>query len=361
MQKRNKQVTALTVLSIISALYGLVLIASATYSMGSLSNVIIQSVTIIIGLVLMFMLKAIDYEILLHLSKIIYVLFNLFLILVLIIGTGRAETGTNGWIALGPVNIQPSEFAKIGFIITFGTHLQAVASEINKPKNILLLLLHLAVPLGLILLQPDYGTAMVFIFIGIIMLFNAVLKLRYFFIAGGAFLVLAPVIWLFLDEFQKNRILVFLNPELSPMGAGYNVMQSKLAVGAGQFFGKGLFKGSQIQKNFLPGKHTDFIFAVAGEELGFLGSLLIIGLLFSIIVILIKNSAIIKKDAGGFILSGIGAMLIFQCFENIGMSIGIMPVTGIPLPFFSYGGSSILTTFISMGVALSILKRKDHI
>lgn len=361
MQKRNKQVTALTVLSIISALYGLVLIASATYSTGSLSNVIIQSVAIIIGLVLMFMLKAIDYEILLHLSKIIYVLFNLFLILVLIIGTGRAETGTNGWIALGPVNIQPSEFAKIGFIITFGTHLQAVASEINKPKNILLLLLHLAVPLGLILLQPDYGTAMVFIFIAIIMLFTAGLKLRYFFIAGGAFLVLAPVIWLFLDEFQKNRILVFLNPELSPMGAGYNVMQSKLAVGAGQFFGKGLFKGSQIQMNFLPGKHTDFIFAVAGEELGFLGSLLIIGLLFSIIVILIKNSAIIKKDAGGSILSGIGAMLIFQCFENIGMSIGIMPVTGIPLPFFSYGGSSILTTFISMGVALSILKRKDHI
>ena len=361
MQKRNKQVATLTVLSIISALYGLVLIASATYSTGSLSNVIIQSVAIIMGLVLMFMLKAIDYEVLLHLSKIIYVLFNLFLILVLIIGTGRAETGTNGWIALGPVNIQPSEFAKIGFIITFGTHLQAVASEINKPKNILLLLLHLAVPLGLILLQPDYGTAMVFIFIAIIMLFTAGLKLRYFFIAGGAFLVLAPVIWLFLDEFQKNRILVFLNPELSPMGAGYNVMQSKLAVGAGQFFGKGLFKGSQIQMNFLPGKHTDFIFAVAGEELGFLGSLLIIGLLFSIIVILIKNSAIIKKDAGGFILSGIGAMLIFQCFENIGMSIGIMPVTGIPLPFFSYGGSSILTTFISMGVALSVLKRKDHI
>lgn len=361
MQKRNKQVTVLTILSIICALYGLVLIASATYSTGSWSNVIIQSAAIVIGLVVMFTLKAIDYELLLHLSKIFYVIFNALLILVLIIGTGRAETGTNGWIALGPVNIQPSEFAKIGFIITFGAHLQAVSSEINKPKNILLLLLHLAVPLGLILLQPDYGTAMVFIFIAIIMLFTAGLKLRYFFMAGGAFLVLAPVIWLFLDEFQKNRILVFLNPELSPMGAGYNVMQSKLAVGAGQLFGKGLFKGSQIQMNFLPGKHTDFIFAVAGEELGFLGSLLIIGLLFWIIFILIKNSAEIKKDAGGFILAGIGAMLIFQCFENIGMSIGIMPVTGIPLPFFSYGGSSVLTTFISMGVALSILKRKDYI
>ena len=361
MQKRNKQVNLLTILSIICSLYGLVLITSATYSTGSWSNVIVQSAAIIIGITLMFILKAMDYEILLHLSKIIYVLFNAVLILVLIIGTGRAETGTNGWIALGPVNIQPSEFAKIGFIITFGAHLQAVGAEINKPKNILFLLLHLSLPLGLILLQPDYGTAMVFIFIAIIMLFMAGLKLRYFFTAGGIFLASAPLIWLFLDEFQKNRILVFLNPELSPMGAGYNVIQSKLAVGAGQIFGKGLFKGTQIQMNFLPGKHTDFIFAVAGEELGFLGSLLIIGLLFAIIFILVRSSVEIKKDAGGFILSGIGAMLIFQCFENIGMSIGIMPVTGIPLPFFSYGGSSILTTFISMGVALSILKRKDHI
>ena len=361
MQKRNKQVTVLTVLSIICSLYGLLLISSATYSTGSWSNVIVQSAAIVVGIILMLILKAMDYEILLHLSKIIYGIFNAFLILVLIIGTGRAETGTNGWIALGPVNIQPSEFAKIGFILTFGAHLQTVDSEINKPKNIILLLLHLALPLALVLLQPDYGTAMVFIFIAIIMLLSAGLKLRYFFIAGGAFLVLAPVMWLFLDEFQKNRILVFLNPELSPMGAGYNVIQSKLAVGAGQIFGKGLFKGSQIQMNFLPGKHTDFIFAVAGEELGFLGSLLVIGLLFSMIFILIKNSAEIKKDAGGFILAGIGAMLIFQCFENIGMSIGIMPVTGIPLPFFSYGGSSILTTLISMGVALSVLKRKDHI
>ena len=361
MQKRNKQVTVLTILSIICAIYGLVLIASATYSTGSLNNVIIQGVAIVIGIAIMLLLKNIDYELLLHLSKIFYILYNALLILVLMVGTGRAETGTNGWIALGPVNIQPSEFAKIGFIISFGAHLQSVSSEISKPKNILLLLLHLMLPLALILLQPDYGTAMVFIFIAIIMLFVAGLKLRYFFAAAGGFLVLAPVIWLFLDEFQKNRILVFLNPELSPMGAGYNVIQSKLAVGSGMLWGKGLFKGSQIQMNFLPGKHTDFIFASIGEELGFLGSLLIILLLFWIIFILIKNSVEIKKDAGGFILSGIGAMLIFQCFENIGMSIGIMPVTGIPLPFFSYGGSSALTTFISMGVALSILKRKDHI
>ena len=361
MQKKNKQVSVLTILSIISSLYGLLLIASATYSTGSLTNVIVHSAAIVIGITLMLVLKALDYEILIELSKIIFVIYNALLILVLVIGTGRAETGTNGWISLGPVNIQPSEFAKIGFIITFGAHLYSVGANINKIKNLALLMLHLCIPLGLILLQPDYGTAMVFIFIAIIMMFMAGVKLRYFIIAGGAFLASTPFIWMFLDEFQKNRILVFLNPELSPTGAGYNVIQSKLAVGAGQMFGKGLFKGTQIQMDFLPGKHTDFIFAVAGEELGFFGCILVIALLCTIIFILIKNAAEVKKNAGGYILSGIAAMLIFQCFENIGRSIGIMPVTGIPLPFFSYGGSSVLTTFISMGVALSILKRKDYI
>ncbi|MBQ2897114.1 MAG: rod shape-determining protein RodA [Clostridia bacterium] len=361
MQKKNKQASTLTALSIISSIYGLVLIASATYSSGSISNIIVQCAAIIIGIVIMLILKALDFEILLELNKIIFIAYTALLILVLVIGTGRQETGTNGWISLGPVNIQPSEFAKIGFIITFSAHLNSVSDKINSFKNIALLILHLAVPLSLILLQPDYGTAMVFIFITIIMLFFAGLKLRYFVIAGCAFLASAPFIWMFLDEFQKNRILVFLNPELSPTGAGYNVIQSKLAVGSGMLFGKGLFKGTQIQMDFLPGKHTDFIFAVAGEELGFLGSLLIIALLSTIIFILVKNAADVKKKSGSYILAGIAAMLIFQSFENIGMCIGIMPVTGIPLPFFSYGGSSILTTFISIGVALSVLKRKDYI
>lgn len=361
MQKKNKQVSVLTALSIISSLYGLILIASATYSSGSLSNVIVQSVAIVLGIIIMLVLKALDFEILLELNKIIFILYTALLILVLVIGTGRAETGTNGWISLGPVNIQPSEFAKIGFILTFAAHLNAVSDKINSFKSICLLMLHLLIPLALILLQPDYGTAMVFIFIAIIMLFFAGLKLRYFLIAGGAFLACAPFIWMFLDEFQKNRILVFLNPELSPTGAGYNVIQSKLAVGSGMMFGKGLFKGTQTQMDFLPGKHTDFIFAVAGEELGFLGSILIIALLCAIIFILIKNAAEVKKNSGSYILAGIAAMLIFQSFENIGMCIGIMPVTGIPLPFFSYGGSSILTTFISTGIALSALKRRDYI
>jgi rod shape determining protein RodA len=235
-------------------------------------------------------------------------------------------------------------------------------NKINKPKNICLLALHACVPLMLILLQPDYGTAMVFIFIIAVMLFTAGLNLRYFAGAICAFIASAPLLWFFvLDEFQKERIRVFINPELSPMGSGYNVIQSKLAVGAGQILGKGLFKGTQIQLGFLPGKHTDFIFAVAGEELGLLGCILVIVLLFTIIIRCIKTAGVVKRQGGSYICAGVAAMFIFQAFENIGMSIGIMPCTGIPLPFFSYGGSSVLTSFIAVGLVLSVYKRRRDI
>lgn len=357
---REKTDTKLLVASVIASLYGLLLIISAVKSSDSKSNIIVQSIAITLGIVCMLVVSKMDYQVLLTLNKAVFVFYTLLLILVLFIGTGES-VGTVGWIALGPVNIQPSEFAKVGFILTFACHIASVQDKINQPKTILLLLLHLLVPLGLILLQPDYGTGMVFIFISIIMLFYAGLKLRYFFIAGGTFAAVSPLLWFFvLDEFQKNRIRVFLNPESDPMGSGYNVIQSKLAVGAGGFFGKGLFRGTQIQMNFLPGKHTDFIFAVAGEELGFIGGLLIILILGFIIFRIIKGANQVKTSAGGLICMGVAAMLIFQAFENIGMSIGIMPVTGIPLPFFSYGGSSIITTFIAMGLVLAILRQKEN-
>lgn len=347
--------------AILSALYGLLLITSAVKSSDSKSNIIVQSVAIAAGILLMVLFIVMDYEVLLALNKVIFAGYLALLILVLIIGTGRAETGTEGWIRLGPVNIQPAEFAKIGFILTFAYHLNQVKEKINKPGTLILLLLHLALPLGLILLQPDYGTGMVFLFITIVMLFYAGLKIRYFIAAGGVFAVCAPVIWFFLKDFQKDRILVFLNPESSPMGSGYNVIQSKLAVGAGQLFGKGLFEGTQVQLGYLPGKHTDFIFAVAGEELGFLGCALVIALLVFLIFRMVKGAGEVKNTTGSLICIGVAAMFIFQAFENIGMTIGLMPVTGIPLPFFSYGGSSVITSFAAVGLVLGILLRKDRI
>ncbi len=357
---REKTDKKLMFAAILAALYGLLLITSAVKSSESKSNIIIQAIGITAGICLMLILAAMDYQVLLTLNKLIFVAYIFLLILVLFIGTGES-VGTVGWISLGPVNIQPSEFAKVGFIITFACHISAVQDKLNRFSTVLLLLLHLCVPLGLILLQPDYGTGMVFIFIAIVMLFYAGLKLRYFVIAAGGFAAASPLLWFFvLDTFQKNRIRVFLNPEADPSGSGYNVIQSKLAVGAGEIFGKGLFKGTQIQLNYLPGKHTDFIFAVAGEELGFVGCLLVILLLGYIVFRIVKGATTVKSSAGGLICMGVAAMIIFQSFENIGMSIGIMPVTGIPLPFFSYGGSSIITTFISMGLVLSILRRREN-
>lgn len=352
----------LYICTVISSLYGLLLISSAVRSSERWSNIIVQGVAIVLGMIIMSVLSNIDYSYLVETRRVIFAGYVILLILVLLIGIGKSDTGTNGWINLGPVNIQPSEFAKLGFIITFGCHLSSVQRKINKFSTVLGLCLHLAVPLILVLLQPDYGTAMVFIFIGIVMMFYGGVRLRYFAAGIAMFCAAAPLIWFFvLDTFQKNRILVFLDPQSSPMGAGYNVIQSKLAVGAGMIFGKGLFKGTQIQLGFLPGKHTDFIFAVAGEELGLLGCLLIIALSIVIITRLFVGAGKVKKDCGAIILVGIGAMFLFQNFENIGMCIGIMPVTGIPLPFFSYGGSSVITSFASIGVAQSILRRRNYI
>lgn len=352
----------LLICTIVASLYGLLLISSAVKSTGSYSNVLVQSFAIILGIGLMIFISFMDYSAIMEYYKPIFGIYVGFLVLVLIIGIGRAETGTNGWINLGPVNIQPSEFAKVGFILTFAYHLSMIGDRITNIKNIAFLGLHLLVPLMLILMQPDYGTAMVFIFIAIVMMFYAGLQLRYFALGGGAFLLLAPLVWKFvLSPFQKDRIMVFLNPEASPMGAGYNVIQSKLAVGSGMISGKGLYEGTQIQLGFLPGKHTDFIFAVAGEELGFIGSMLVVLLLGFIICRIIYQASTVRKDSGAFVLVGCAAMFLFQTFENIGMCIGIMPVTGIPLPFFSYGGSSVLTSYIAMGIILSVLKRRENI
>ncbi len=348
--------------SIASALYGLLLVSSAVKSMGGVSNIIVQTVAIILGIILMLVLSNIDYNAFLYLHTPIMVISLAMLVIVLLIGIGGAETGTTGWIRVGPLSIQPSEFAKVGFILTFAHHLSEKQRDIHKFSTLVGLLIHAGLFIGLVLLQPDYGTAMVFIFITVVMMFYAGVRVRYFVAGGLAFLASLPVFWNFiLDEFQKQRILVFLNPESSPMGAGYNVIQSKIAVGSGMLFGKGIFKGTQVQLGYIPGKHTDFIFAVAGEELGFFGCLVILALLGTIIYRLISGAEKVRIDGGSFVLMGIASMLLFQSFENIGMCIGIMPCTGIPLPFFSYGGSSILTNFISMGIALSIIRRRNYI
>ncbi len=353
----------LIVLTILCTTFGIVMISSAVNSLNDGSKyVIIQSAAAGIGFVLMAIFTTFNYEKVGIAWKVIYVGCVIMLILVLIIGTGKEDTGSKSWIRFGPIGIQPSEFVKIGFIITLSKRASEFGENINEPKNVLKLLAHLGILLGLIMLQPDFGTSMVFIFIFVGIVFAAGISYKYILTAAGTVIGAIPLAWFFfLKEYQKNRIRVFINPESDPLGSGYHVIQSKIAIGSGQFFGKGLYQGTQTQLGYLPVKHTDFIFAVVGEELGLIGCAVVTALLFSLVYRCLIDSARTKSDMNRYICIGVACMFLAHIFENIGMCIGLMPVTGIPLPFFSYGGSSLITNFAAIGLVLSVYMRKKSI
>ncbi|MGE5676783.1 MAG: rod shape-determining protein RodA [Pseudomonadota bacterium] len=341
--------------------YGLVAISSATHitSGGSIGTLKIQIVAFILGVIGIILIMLIDYKSFGDNYVLIYGI-NIFL-LVLVLVIGFATKGTKGWIDLGPVNMQPSEIVKLGYILTFAKYLEKKKDNLNRLMGVLPALMHLGVIIGLILLQPDFGTALVFIFISIFMLFAAGINYR---IVGGAFaafLVSLPVMWQFLKPYQKDRILVFFNPELDPMGAGYHVIQSETAIGSGKFMGKGLFQGTQNNLGFIPERHTDFIFSVIGEELGLIGTLGILILFLWLVLRCLHIARVSKDDYGMLICVGIMAMFLFHVLENIGMTIGLMPVTGIPLPFVSYGGSSLLTNMAAVGLVLNVGMRRQVI
>lgn len=341
----------LTVLTLITALYGILMISSA----GGSRYVIIQSAAFLLGVGGVVALMILDYQYLARISAYLYLGAIVLMVLVLIPGIGTVQNGARSWFALGPVNLQPAEFGKIIFIITFSKHLSECEHTLNQPKTIGKLLLHLGILFALILLQPDFGTAMVFVFMALVMLFAAGISWKY--LAGGAAALAAviPLMWFFvLHDYQKNRIITLFNPELDPAGAGYHVIQSKIAVGSGRLFGTGLYKGSSQVNNLLPERHTDFIFSAICEELGMLGALAAILLLCMIIFRCLYIGIHARNKLGTYICTGVAAMLIFQVFENVGMCLGIFPVTGITLPFFSYGGSSMLTTMLAIGLVLNV-------
>ncbi len=345
-------------LTLIASVLGIVAIFSATYSMGAMRYVLVQAGALLIGFALMLAISRVDYELWGDVTKIIFIGNIILLLLVLFIGMGRDSTGTRGWIDLGVVSFQPAEVVKIGFILTFAKHLERVGSDVNYIPTLLVLTLHMLIPVGLIMLQPDAGTAMVFIFIFLSMLFAAGFSYKYLAIGAGAFVVAAPLFWYFKDRFlsqyQINRFLAFFDPYMDPTGSGYNVIQSEISIGSGQFAGKGYLQGSQNQLEYLPAKHTDFIFATIGEEWGFIGALVVVLLLTFIIIRCIYIGLKAGDNYGSYICIGVGAMFAFHMLENIGMCIQLMPVTGIPLPFFSYGGSSLLTNLMAIGFVNSV-------
>lgn len=340
-------------------IYGLIIIKSATLSYNSNRFIKSQGIAIIIGIIAIFFLVLIDYELLGKLYIPIYVLSNLLLIAVLIFGFGEDEWGARSWLQIGPVSFQPAEFVKIGMIISLSKFIDNNKDSINEPLTLLKVLAFAGLPIILILKQPDAGTAMVFIFFTALMLFVAGLEWKYIGYAFGAALAALPVIWFRLEDYQKNRIFDFLYPERNPTGSGYQALQGKIAIGSGKLTGRGLYQGVQTQFNYIPEKHNDFIFAVLVEELGFIGGILLIILYFVLLNRFIKIARNSKDLFGSLIVVGVAAMLVFHIFENIGMTMGVMPITGIPLPFISHGGTFMLINMIGVGITLSVGMHRD--
>ncbi len=355
--------TVLFALTLSCVLFGIFAISSAVASYdNSTSFVIIQSVAALVGIIMMFLITVINYDIFGKMTKAIYIICILFLIAVLVFGTGLEDTGSKSWIRFGPIGIQPSEIVKIGFIITFSKLCADYGENLNKSKNVLKLLLHAGVLLALIMLQPDFGTTMVFVVIMCGILFCAGISYKYILGTAACLTVAIPLVWnFFLQEYQKNRIRVLLDPESDPLNAGYHVMQSKIALGSGGIVGKGIEQGTQTQLGYLPAKHTDFIYSVIGEEMGFIGCLIVAVLLFLLVLRCFYIARYANNNFGSYICIGVGCMILAHTFENIGMCMGVMPVTGIPLPFFSYGGSSVLTNLMAVGLVLSVSLRRNSI
>jgi rod shape determining protein RodA len=345
----------LLILTLLACFEGVVVIYSSTYKMGG-QFYIKQIYWILIGLGCMLVVISIDYRTWGRYAYVLYAI-NMFLLIILL-GRGAGNLKVDRWLRLGGFNIQPSEFMKITLILVLAHYFQQTKDRPLTIRDIIIPSILLIVPLGLIVKQPDLGTAITLVPIFLTILFIAGLGIRHilFIILSGV--SLSPFIWTHIKEYQRNRILIFLNPNADPLGAGYHLIQSKIAVGSGGLWGKGFLMGTQNKLNFLPAQHTDFIFSVLSEEWGFLGALLTLVLIF---LILIKgiDIAFHSKDRMGHVLTmGVVATLTFHVFINVGMVTGMMPITGLPLPFLSYGGSSIFSTLIGIGFLLNVRMRR---
>ncbi|GAB4115889.1 MAG: rod shape-determining protein RodA [Candidatus Caldatribacteriota bacterium] len=338
--------------------YGIVILYSSTrFGYGvvgedSLFYVKRQSLWIASGFLLLIMIILIDYHNLERFSLAIYIFSVLSLILVMVMG--RITHGSRRWLYLGFFPFQASEFAKIALIIFLANFLSKNRVKLENFAYFLLPFFYTGLYVLLVFLQPDLGTSLTYIVILIIMLFVVGSRIKYlltiFLVTFSSF----PVLWHFLKDYQKRRILVFLNPNLDPLGSGYNVIQSKIAIGSGGLLGKGIFQGLQSQLKFLPAQHTDFIFSVLGEELGFMGAVLLLFLYIVIIWRGIKIALEAKDIFGALLATGAVSFFLFHIVVNIGMTMGILPTTGLPLPFISYGGSFMLTNLITVGLLLNV-------
>ena len=267
---------------------------------------------------------------------------------------GITAQGSQRWINLYFINLQPSELMKIAIIICFAKYYHRIQlSNVNKFKNIIIPLFILFLPIALVISQPDLGTSILIALSGIIVLWLAGVNIKYFFYSSLAFVISAPFIISFLKPYQKLRILTFFDPDKDPLGAGYQIIQSKIAVGSGGFTGKGFLKGTQGYLEFLPEKHTDFIFTLFSEEFGFLGSIFLLIVYAVLIFRILRIGSISRSFFGKFFCYGFGSAIFIYITVNMAMVLGLLPIVGSPLPIMSYGGSSMLATMIGLSIVMS--------
>lgn len=333
-------------------------IYSATFSTKFAGAHVRQIYWVLGGLALMFLISLIDYHALLDNSHWLYILAVLSLVAVLIFG--KKYLGARRWIQLpGGQHFQPSEWVKLVLILVLAKYFSDLHSREASVSDIVKAGVIVGVPMLLVLKQPDLGTALTYLPVVVMALFLGGMRLKHAAVIVLVGALMTPLVWHYgLKPYQKVRLVSFREPEADPQGSGYQIQQSLIAVGAGGIWGKGTTKGTQTQGLFLPVPHTDFIFAAFCEEHGFVGALGLLLLYFLLLMRLTHNAQTAPDRAGAFVVMGVVAVLIFHVLVNIGMVVGFMPVTGIPLPLVSYGGSSVLFTFLALGMVMNIRMRR---
>lgn len=334
---------------------GAVTLVSAT----TVGKVRVQLLAYSLGIISMILISFWDYRSIQKSSYHIYFLSIFLLLIVFIFGIGKEETGAISWIRFGGIGVQPSEFVKILFCLFVSCNISSMLEQntLNNPKVLLTFILKCLPVIGLVVLQNDTGTALVFIFILAMCLFTSGIAPKFIVFAAVVTAISLPVMWLFMSDYQKDRIQIFFNPENDLLGSGYQVYLSKLAISSGGSAGTGYMSGPLNSLSYLPEKDTDFIFSVIGEEFGLIGTIITTAVLFILIFRCFYIAKTAADNQGQVICVGVASWLTFHVIENISMTVGLLPVTGIPLPFVSYGGSSVLAMSMAMGLVLSVRRK----
>jgi rod shape determining protein RodA len=346
----------LVIIALAISAMGILQIYSATHGTQWKSAWWKQIVFVVVGLLLMWLAAAIDYHSLMGKVPILYLLSILTLIAVLLVGT--KIFGSRRWIPIFGFTFQISEFVKLVLILLVARFLTEIRSETLDVSELLKLGGLIGLPMLLVKVQPDLGTSLTYLPILAVGVYLAGLRREYLVVIGLLAVFVLPISWNFLEEYQKARLVSFLNPNQDPRGTGYQTIQSKIAVGAGGMWGQGVSKGTQTQLRFLPVPHTDFIFSAFAEEHGFVGVVIVLALYFVLLMQIVQNAQTAPDRAGMYICMGVVALLVFHLLVNVGMVVGRMPVTGIPLPLMSAGGSNTLSTFLMLGLVNNVRLRR---